>query len=158
MKVYYTHVASPVGPFFVAGTDQHLMCTGFSTGYQQRSPKADWTCDPAPLSYAIEPISDYFEGSAEKFQIPLSLEGPPFYLRVWNALQAIPFGETCSYGEIAASVRNPKASRAVGAANRANYFPIIIPCHRVVGANGQLTGFGGGLDTKARLLELERRN
>jgi methylated-DNA-[protein]-cysteine S-methyltransferase len=101
-------------------------------------------------------LDEYFAGTRRRFTVPVAPRGTPFQLRVWSALQAIPYGQTTSYGAIAAQVGSPTAVRAVGAANGANPIPIIIPCHRVIGANGSLTGFGGGLDRKRFLLDLER--
>lgn len=154
-SVYYHYVSSPVGPFLVAGTDEALCYTGFTSGHQQRQPKKDWIEDAGPIEYAVAQFNAYFDGDPPKFDIPLSTNGTAFQERVWGALREIPFGETRSYGEIARDIGRPNASRAVGAANRANHLPIIIPCHRVIGANGSLTGFGGGLDTKQTLLRHE---
>ena len=100
--------------------------------------------------------SEYFSGRRQVFTLPLALEGTPFQHRVWEALRKIPYGSTCSYGEVAAAVGNPKASRAVGMANNRNPLPVLIPCHRVIGADGGLVGYGGGLDIKKKLLALER--
>ncbi len=154
--MYYTHLDSPVGAFLVAGTESEIHFTAFSTGYQQRAPLPDWCEDDAPLGYATQPLTAYFEGMKVHFDVPLALTGTPFQLRVWRALQTIGYGQTASYSEIAAKVGSPAASRAVGSANHANPIPIIVPCHRIVGADGSLTGFGGGLDTKATLLEMEK--
>jgi methylated-DNA-[protein]-cysteine S-methyltransferase len=101
-------------------------------------------------------LAEYFDGKRKNFTIPLAPQGTAFQIKVWEALQKIPYGETRSYGEIAAMIGNPKASRAVGMANHRNPIVIIIPCHRVIGHDGSLTGFGGGLELKRRLLELER--
>ena len=154
-SIYYTHLESPVGDFLVAGTEKEIHFTAFSTGHQQRPPQPEWKHDSVPLRYALDPLKAYFDGEAIAFDIPLAVSGTPFQCEVWRALQAVPFGLTATYGEIAARVGRPAASRAVGAANRANHIPIIIPCHRIIGASGSLTGFGGGLDTKAVLLRLE---
>ncbi len=153
--VYFTQLSSPVGDFLVAGTETELHFTGFSIGHQQRPPKPEWKNDSVPIRYALEPLSAYFDGEAIEFEIPLLLNGTSFQCDVWRALQSVRYGQTASYSEIAAKVGRPAASRAVGAANHANCLPIVIPCHRIIGADGSLTGFGGGLDTKARLLELE---
>jgi methylated-DNA-[protein]-cysteine S-methyltransferase len=101
-------------------------------------------------------LDEYFSKKLKKFDIPIELDGTDFQKKVWNALQNIPYGETCSYGEIAAGTGNPKASRAVGMANNRNPVPIIVPCHRVIGHDGNLTGYAGGLDLKQALLELEK--
>jgi methylated-DNA-[protein]-cysteine S-methyltransferase len=112
--------------------------------------------DRNPLLLETErQLSEYFAGRRREFSVPLDVAGTPFQQRVWEALRTIPFGETRSYGQIAAQIRHPEAVRAVGAANARNPVSIITPCHRVIGATGKLTGFAGGLDVKARLLELE---
>ena len=112
--------------------------------------------DDAVLRGVRDQLGEYFAGRRRLFDIPLALEGTPFQQRVWNALCEIPYGETISYGELARRIGHPSAVRAVGLANGSNPIAIIVPCHRVIGANGTLTGYGGGLPTKARLLDLER--
>lgn len=108
------------------------------------------------LREAIRELSEYFLKQRKEFDLPLSPQGTEFQKRVWQALRTIPYGETRSYGEIAKQIGNPKASRAVGGANNKNHIMIVIPCHRVIGANGALVGFGGGLDVKEYLLQLEK--
>ncbi len=154
-QMYFEYLASPIGPFLVAGTDTTLCVTGFPTGHQQRQPEPDWHRDGAPLRYATEQLAAYFDGERVDFDVPLNPMGTPFQHDVWRALQKIPYGETTTYGELARSLGKPNASRAVGAANGANHIPVIIPCHRVIGSNGSLTGFAGGLTAKRTLLELE---
>jgi len=105
----------------------------------------------------ISQLDSYFAGGLKQFDLPLAPEGTPFQLKVWQRLCEIPYGETMSYGELARRIGNPNASRAVGLANGANPIPIVIPCHRVIGSNGKLTGYGGGLPIKEKLLALERR-
>jgi methylated-DNA-[protein]-cysteine S-methyltransferase len=107
------------------------------------------------IKKAAQQFDEYFDGKRKYFNLPLSLHGTAFQMKVWNALQKIPYGKTISYGELAAIIGNPKASRAVGMANNRNPIPIIIPCHRVIGHDGSLTGYAGGLDLKRELLELE---
>jgi methylated-DNA-[protein]-cysteine S-methyltransferase len=109
------------------------------------------------LGQAIRQLEAYFAGKLDNFNLLLSPQGTPFQQRVWSELQNIPYGETISYGELARRIGNPKASRAVGLANGANPLSIVIPCHRVIGANGKLTGYGGGLPIKEKLLALEKR-
>ena len=109
-----------------------------------------------PLRQAVDQLESYFTGERVQFTCPLDLHGTPFQLKVWNALTRIPYGETRSYAEIAREIEHPVAVRAVGAANGANPVAIIVPCHRVIGSNGSLTGYGGGLPTKAWLLDLEK--
>jgi methylated-DNA-[protein]-cysteine S-methyltransferase len=108
------------------------------------------------LAEAVRQFDDYFSGKLKEFTLPLAPEGTAFMKQVWAALQEIPYGKTASYGEIAGRIGKPKAARAVGLANNRNPIPIIIPCHRVIGANGSLTGYAGGLDMKRKLLELEK--
>ena len=109
------------------------------------------------LADAARQLSEYFAGTRRSFELPLDLKGTPFQQKAWLALATIPFGETVSYGEQARRLGNPNAPRAVGSANRVNPIPIVLPCHRVIGADGSLTGFGGGLDTKRLLLDHEAR-
>jgi methylated-DNA-[protein]-cysteine S-methyltransferase len=113
--------------------------------------------DAAVLDEAVRQLSEYFGGQRQSFDLPLALEGTAFQRRVWDALLGIGYGQTVSYGELADEIGQPTAARAVGLANGRNPVSIIVPCHRVVGADGSLTGYGGGLDNKQRLLELERR-
>ena len=117
----------------------------------------EWREDKAPLREVIQQLRAYFAKELETFELTLAPEGTDFQQSVWNELCGIPYGETISYGELAKRVGNPKASRAVGAANGQNPIPIIIPCHRVIGSDGKLTGFGGGLPIKQELLALEQR-
>jgi len=112
---------------------------------------------PGPLQNAVNQLKAYFAGDLREFNLPLKLAGTPFQLSVWKALQDIPYGQTMSYGELARRVGTPKGSRAVGLANGSNPIAIVVPCHRVIGANGKLTGYGGGLDNKQTLLALERQ-
>jgi O-6-methylguanine DNA methyltransferase len=109
----------------------------------------------AILREAVRQLSAYFDGSLRAFTIPLDMRGTEFQMRVWRQLETIPYGEICSYSEVAEAIGAPRAVRAVGAANGANPIPIVVPCHRVIGANGRLTGYGGGLPLKKRLLVLE---
>ncbi|HHL42150.1 MAG TPA: methylated-DNA--[protein]-cysteine S-methyltransferase [Hellea balneolensis] len=154
-QIYFEYLPSPVGDFLVAGTPKVLHFTGFSSGHQKRTPQHLWRRDAVPLMYAITPLQAYFAGEKVDFDIPYKVDGTEFQRRVWSALCEIPYGETVSYGDIARRLECPGASRAIGAANAANHLPIIIPCHRVIGADGSLTGFGGGLKTKKKLLRLE---
>jgi len=109
------------------------------------------------LKEAIKQLNEYLEGKRSSFDLPLEPKGTEFQKKVWNALKEIPFGETRSYGEIAKIIGNEKASRAVGMANNKNPIAIMVPCHRVIGANGKLVGYAGGLDLKEKLLELEKK-
>jgi methylated-DNA-[protein]-cysteine S-methyltransferase len=118
-------------------------------------PEEGWREDPAPLAEAVRQLRAYFAGELREFNLALAPEGTPFQLRVWRELCNIPYGTTISYGELARRVGSPKGSRAVGLANGANPISIVVPCHRVIGSNGKLTGYGGGLENKKLLLELE---
>jgi methylated-DNA-[protein]-cysteine S-methyltransferase len=127
----------------------------FSAGTRAKSADAGWYEDSAVFTDVVDQLKSYFAGERKAFDLPLVLEGTEFQKKVWTALQDIPYGETVSYKTLAQRVGSPKAVRAVGAANGANPIPIIIPCHRVIGNDGSLKGFGGGLPLKKRLLELE---
>jgi methylated-DNA-[protein]-cysteine S-methyltransferase len=153
----YTQIDSPVGPLLLVGDGSGLRKLEFVKG--RREVKADpaWREDARPLREAIRQLRDYFAGTLEKFDLPLAPEGTSFQRAVWKLLCEIPYGETISYGELARRVGNPKASRAVGLANGSNPIAIVIPCHRVIGSNGKLTGYGGGLPLKEKLLALEQR-
>lgn len=155
-RVYYSSLDTPVGAFLVCGTDRALTMTSFSSGHQQREPDPSWIRDSAPLRYALDEFEAYFGGDPIEFSAPVRLEGTPFQESVWEALLAIPYGSTTSYGEIAQNIGRPNAARAVGAANGANRLPVIVPCHRVLGSDRSLTGFGGGLEAKEILLKLEQ--
>lgn len=154
-KLFYTNIDTPVGPFLVAGNEEALFYTSFSTGRWPRKPRPEWTEDSRPLKPYIDQFSAYFDGELTEFEMNLSPSGSPFQMQVWAALQEIPYGITWSYGQLAKHIGDRGASQAVGAANGANPLPIVIPCHRVVGGDGTLTGFGGGLETKLTLLSLE---
>ena len=155
---YYTHMDTQIGTLLVAGDDDGVRVIGFPSGKGARTPEAGWVENPGPLREATRQLTAYFAGALTEFDLPLAPEGTPFQLTVWNALREIPYGETRSYGDIAAHIGKPSASRAVGAANGRNPLPIVIPCHRVIGSTGKLTGFGGGLDVKETLLALEQQH
>ena len=153
--MYYCYVDTPIGELLLAGTENALSMIGFPKGTMRRDPEPDWIFKEEPFEQVRQQLREYFDGERREFDIPLSLEGTKFQLSVWRQLQEIPYGTTVSYGDIAKRIDNPKAVRAVGAANGRNPIPIIVPCHRVIGSHGDLTGFGGGLDTKEALLRLE---
>jgi methylated-DNA-[protein]-cysteine S-methyltransferase len=155
MTVYYCYTETPVGELLVAGDAEGLSLIGFPQGTMRRAPEPDWIFNEKPLAEACRQLREYFAGERREFDLPLNLNGTDFQVSVLSALRDIPYGETVSYGEIARRVGRPKAVRAVGAANGRNPIPIIVPCHRVIGSTGDLTGFGGGLDTKEALLRLE---
>jgi len=157
MAVSYTYLESPLGTLLLMADHAGLRQIHFPERGHARKPAPGWVADPAPLQEAIRQLRAYFAGELETFSLPLAPEGTPFQRNVWQELCAIPYGDTISYGELARRIGNPKASRAVGLANGSNPIPIIIPCHRVIGSNGKLTGYGGGLPIKEKLLALERR-
>ncbi|MEJ2297551.1 MAG: methylated-DNA--[protein]-cysteine S-methyltransferase [Woeseiaceae bacterium] len=153
--MYYCYTDTPIGELLVAGDADGLSMIGFPHGVMRRAPEPDWIFNEKPLAEACRQLREYFAGERREFDLPLSLTGTEFQVSVLRALRDIPYGETVSYGDIARRVGRPKAVRAVGAANGRNPIPIVIPCHRVIGSTGDLTGFGGGLDTKEALLRLE---
>jgi methylated-DNA-[protein]-cysteine S-methyltransferase len=155
--VYYTTFESPVGPLLLAGDSIALRQVSFKSSKRSATPQADWKENQASFDEVIRQLQAYFHGELQAFDLPLALEGTDFQLRVWNALRTIPYGETISYTQLAERIGNPKAVRAVGLANGGNPIPIIVPCHRVIGSDGSLTGFGGGLSTKKKLLDLENK-
>ena len=150
-------IDSPVGPLTIAGVDgvvQHLRMDAQS--YPPKGQDA-WCADERSFGHVVDQLGAYFDGELTQFDVPLRLEGTEFQRRVWHALLDIPFGETRSYGDLALQLGAPGAARAVGLANGRNPVGIIVPCHRVIGADGSLTGYGGGIDRKRRLLDHERR-
>jgi len=156
--MYYCYFDTPIGELLLAGEDDALSMIGFPKGSMRRDPEADWIYNEKPLRQARQQLEEYFAGTRKEFDLPLKLIGTEFQVDVLQALQDIPYGVTVSYGEIAKRIGRPKAVRAVGAANGRNPIPIVVPCHRVIGSGGDLTGFGGGLDTKEALLRLEAEN
>ncbi len=151
----YTYMDSPIGQLLLAGVDETLHYVGFPEGKGKVVPVPDWVSNANSLSTARMQLAEYFEGQRKTFDLDLSPFGTEFQLQVLAALQTISYGQTCSYVDIAKKIGRPKAVRAVGAANGRNPLPIVIPCHRVIGADGSLTGFGGGLATKQWLLRHE---
>ncbi|MCO5145772.1 MAG: methylated-DNA--[protein]-cysteine S-methyltransferase [Aquamicrobium sp.] len=155
-EVLYTYMESPIGRLLLAGDGKRLSCIGFPAGKGVVTPRPHWRRDDDAFGRVKDQLREYFDGTRQEFDLPLDMRGTAFQLAVWRELARIPYGETISYGELARRIGQPEASRAVGAANGANPIPIVIPCHRVIGANGSLSGFGGGIETKKRLLALER--
>ena len=152
---YVWHYDTPIGRLAIAETEgavSHLRFDGAAPlpGYEAKETPA--------IRQAGEQLLAYFSGTRSTFDFPLHLQGTPFQKAAWTALQAIPFGETRSYKDIAVQLGNPKAVRAVGMANNRNLIPIFIPCHRVIGTNGSLTGYAGGLEAKQLLLDLEQQD
>ncbi len=156
---YYEFLETELGPLVLAGNEHGLGYVNFQRGKQPLSIDSDWQrgADGAGiLKLAREQLLAYFNGRLQHFDLPLQLRGTDFQRRVWEALQEIPYGEIISYGELARRIDKPKAVRAVGAANGRNAIAIVIPCHRVIGGNGSLTGYAGGLAIKQWLLRHER--
>ncbi|MGH9559544.1 MAG: methylated-DNA--[protein]-cysteine S-methyltransferase [Bryobacteraceae bacterium] len=154
----YSYLETPIGRLLIAGDETAIRRIEFPQGKNPGRPEDGWVESArGPVGEAIRQLRQYFKGERTGFDLPLAPEGTEFQRSVWRRLQEIPYGETISYGELAKRVGNAKASRAVGAANGMNPIPIVIPCHRVIGANGKLTGFGGGLPTKEALLAIEKK-
>lgn len=151
----YAYLDSPIGRLLLAGRAGALSLLYFMSG--RMSPDPAWEENPRAFAEARRQLEAYFAGRLEVFDLPLALDGTPFQVKVWRAVAEIPYGQTRAYGEVARRIRRPTAVRAVGAANGQNPLPIIIPCHRVIGSNGSLTGYGGGLPIKRALLALESR-
>ncbi len=153
--MYYCYLETPIGDLLLAGDEEGLSLVGFPEGAMRHEPEPEWIFNEKPFAAAREQLTAYFAGELKAFDLDLKPTGTEFQLQVLDELQKIPYGTTCSYSDIANRIGRPKAVRAVGAANGRNPIPIIIPCHRVIGASGDLTGFGGGLPTKEALLRLE---
>ena len=153
--MYYCYHDSPIGSLLLAGDGDALEIVGFPRGAMRREPAQAWIFNEKPFAAVKAQLDEYFAGQRQVFDLPLKLRGTVFQLAVLEELKKIPYGETASYRDVAQRIGRPKAVRAVGAANGRNPIPIIVPCHRVIGAGGDLTGFGGGLDTKEALLRLE---
>ncbi|MFU8816542.1 MAG: methylated-DNA--[protein]-cysteine S-methyltransferase [Pseudomonadales bacterium] len=154
----YSYMDSPIGRLLLAGAVGALKVIGFSSGRRARGAGLDWSRDDEPFREVKRQLEEYFAGDRQRFELPLAVDATPFQARVLAALCAIPYGETRSYKDIAAAIGNPRAVRAVGGANGSNPLPLVIPCHRVIGSGGALTGFGGGMDAKRFLLDLESRH
>ena len=154
--MHYTYHDSPIGPLLLAGQNGTLTTIRFPLDGAREAPAFGWELSNAPFGDVKEQLDGYFAGRRQRFDLALAPTGTAFQRKVLEALQAIPYGETRSYKEVAAAIGKPRAVRAVGAANGRNPIPIIIPCHRVIGSDGSLTGFGGGLEVKRALLALEQ--
>jgi methylated-DNA-[protein]-cysteine S-methyltransferase len=152
---YYCETDSPIGTLLLVGGMQRLSAIHFQSGPHPLTVRAQWIPSRQPFELVVRQLQEYFAGARRQFEVPLVPTGTAFQRAVWQELTRIPFGASTSYGEIARRIGQPLASRAVGRANGANPWPIIVPCHRVIGANRSLTGFGGGLAIKRRLLLLE---
>ena len=162
--IFYAYMETPIGKLLVASSEKGLVRIMFPheekadlvSLLKKEYPEETLVEDPEKNLLVIKQIKEYFDGSRTVFSLPLDIRGTEFQKSVWEALKKVPYGETSSYGEIACSIGKPKAARAVGNANRKNPIPIVIPCHRIIGSDGSMTGFGGGIPLKKKLLELER--
>lgn len=171
--VFAAEMDSPIGPLVLAATEQGLCNIHFGGLDDSLETLKDWSKrqladsngvlvpasagDHPILKEAFNQLQAYFESKLRSFDVPLHMAGTPFQLKVWEALRAVPYGETCTYKDIALAIGQPGAMRAVGGANNRNPVPIIVPCHRVIGAGGKLVGYGGGLPIKVALLDLEQK-
>jgi methylated-DNA-[protein]-cysteine S-methyltransferase len=154
--VVFSTLDSPIGPITVAGDGEVITNVRMVDQSHPPNDQSEWRFEPKAFPDALRQLEAYFGGRLTRFELPLGLEGTEFQRRVWYALLEIPYGETRSYGEIARRVGRPGAARAVGLANGRNPVSIVVPCHRVIGSDGSLTGYGGGLHRKGALLQLER--
>jgi methylated-DNA-[protein]-cysteine S-methyltransferase len=151
----YTRMDSPIGELLLVGDGRALHGLHMQEGRTAASVNPEWRPADEPFADVRRQLSEYFDGERDEFDVPLAMTGTPFQRRVWQALQRIPYGETTTYGELARRLGRPSASRAVGLANGRNPIAVIVPCHRVIGSDGSLTGYGGGVERKRLLLELE---
>jgi methylated-DNA-[protein]-cysteine S-methyltransferase len=156
MSLLYAQLDSPLGELLLAGDGCALTRLHMQAGRAKLAVAPEWTYAPEAFARVRAQLEEYFAGERRSFaDIPLAMRGSEFQRRVWSALREIPYGETISYGELARRVGQPGQARAVGTANARNPIAVIVPCHRVIGADGSLTGFGGGLANKRLLLDLE---
>ena len=154
-NLIYTTIDSPIGELLLVGDGEQLRCLSMQGGRRPMAVDPSWERRDDAFAAVRQQLNEYFDGGRSEFDVSLDLAGNPFELRVWEALCQIPYGETVSYGEIAREIGAPGAARAVGLANGRNPVAVIVPCHRVIGADGTLTGYGGGLERKRLLLDLE---
>ena len=152
---WHTMLDTPLGPLCIVGTAEGLTRVEFQHGKRPVQPAAYWMADRGVLDKACHQLQEYFQGQRRDFTLSLAPVGTPFQQRVWQALQQIPYGTTSTYQELAQHLGNPAAARAIGAANGRNPLAIIIPCHRLIGSDGRLRGYAGGITVKQRLLEHE---
>lgn len=155
-QIYYSYMESPLGNLLLAGHTGVLLCLGFPDRSVARQPESGWLRRNALFAPVKQQIDEYLEGKRTQFDLSIEPQGSDFQRAVWQAMLDIPYGETRSYGELAKVIGRPSASRAVGAAAGRNPIPLIVPCHRVIGSDGGLVGFGGGIPTKKYLLALEQ--
>ncbi|WP_114238426.1 methylated-DNA--[protein]-cysteine S-methyltransferase [Dyella sp. C9] len=158
LPLHYDEMPTPIGTLRLIADARGLREIWFDRGRAQKTEQPDWVHNPPMLAAARRQLEEYFDGTRRQFELALHPQGTAFQLSVWWELARIPYGGTISYAELARRIGQPNAMRAVGAANGRNPLPIVLPCHRVIGSNGSLTGFGGGLPTKRFLLDLENRD
>lgn len=154
--IYFTRTDSPAGPLLLALSSRGLMKLEFDRSQASEGDQQNWQESRTELQPWLDQLNEYFEGYRHEFSLPLDLRGTEFQLKCWHALLDIPYGETRSYRDIARAIEHPQAFRAVGMSNNRNPIAIVVPCHRVIASDGSLCGYGGGLDIKRKLLELEQ--
>src|SRR5205085_7165708 len=157
-SIYYTRTTSPAGLLLLALSDRGLMRLEFDRGQPAAGRDQAWQESNDALQPWLRQVDEYFEGQRQEFTLPLDLRGTDFQLKCWRSLLDIPYGQTCSYRDIAKAIGHPHAFRAVGMSNNRNPIAIVVPCHRVIASDGTLCGYGGGLDVKRKLLDLEHAN
>lgn len=155
-SILYARTESPAGPLLLALSDRGLLKLEFDRGQPPEGVNQTWQQSNAALTPWLRQLEEYFSGHRQQFSLPLDLRGTDFQLQCWHALLEIPYGETCSYRDIARAIGHPQAFRAVGMSNNRNPIAIVVPCHRVIASDGSLCGYGGGLDIKRKLLDLEQ--
>lgn len=155
---HYCYMDTPLGLLLLAGCKDALRMISLPNGPQKRKPQPEWIADTDMFAGARQELQEYFAGERTEFTTPMILEGTDFQKKVWKVLCDVSYGQLASYGDVAKALGKPGAARAVGGANNANPIPIIVPCHRIIGSDKSLTGFGGGLPTKQFLLDLEARH
>ncbi len=157
--IYFTRTKSPVGPLLFAASVRGLLKLEFDRGqFVHGDSRPSWQESAAALEPYVRELDEYFDGQRREFSLPLDLRGTDFQLKCWRSLLDIPYGETRTYREIAEAIGRPRAFRAVGMSNNRNPIAIVVPCHRVIASDGSLCGYGGGLETKSKLLQLEKSN
>jgi methylated-DNA-[protein]-cysteine S-methyltransferase len=154
-SVFWHEIDTPIGRLLLAGEHERLQLIHFQNRSHAMCPEPGWIADASAFVTASAQLREYFAGRRREFDLALLMPGTAFQRAVWSTLRLIPYGTTISYAELARRVGKPRAVRAVGSANGSNPLPIVVPCHRVIGSDGSLTGFGGGLDLKHQLLSLE---
>lgn len=155
-SILYARTDSPAGPLLLALSPSGLFKLEFDRGQRTEGLNQLWQESSAALAPWLRQLEEYFSGHRQQFSLPLDLRGTDFQLQCWRALLEIPYGETCSYRDIARAIKHPQAFRAVGMSNNRNPIAIVVPCHRVIASDGSLCGYGGGLDVKRKLLDLEQ--